>query len=94
MSGGYFDYTQRKLLYDVIEPLGKFLENPPEWTNKFTPETWKRIREGYECACKAFIYIQRIDWLFEGDDGVEDFHERLKDGLDKFETEKKVPDYF
>ena len=32
---------------------------------------------------KAFVYVNRIDWLLSGDDGEETFHKRLKEDLEK-----------
>ena len=37
----------------------------------------------------AEIYAQRADWLLSGDDGEEEFHERLKEDLEGLCNESK-----
>ena len=52
----------------------------------YTPETIQEFRNGVEILKKASVYAQRIDWLISGDDGEDSFHQRLKEDLNKLET--------
>ncbi len=47
----------------------------------FSDETISRINEMIPTIKKAKIFLDRIDWLFAGDDGEESFKERLEDDL-------------
>lgn len=56
--------------------------NPPKYYD-FPPEVIEKFKEGLKVLRKAYIYAQRIDWLLSGDDGEENFLERLKEDLKK-----------
>lgn len=43
----------------------------------------EEFKKGAEIIKKAYIYMQRIDWLLSGDDGEDNFLTRLKDDLSK-----------
>ncbi len=49
----------------------------------FSEETLKEFQTGIDIIKKAYVYAQRIDWLLSGDDGEEEFHNRLKEDLNK-----------
>ena len=51
----------------------------------FSEETIKEFKKGVEYLKKAYVYAERIDYLFSGDDGEEEFHKRLKEDLAKLE---------
>jgi hypothetical protein len=50
--------------------------------SNYSNETIQEFKNGIEAVKKAYIYIQRIDWLLSGDDGEDSFHERLKENLE------------
>ena len=100
MSGGHFDYIQNRLNYDVIDEIACEIERnqvKPEWTSD---EAWARdgrrrwreatiaeFEKGMAAVKRAYVYIQRIDWLLSGDDDEDDFHRRLKEDLSKIEND-------
>ena len=47
----------------------------------YSEGTVKLIREMLPTIKKAAIYLQRIDWLFAGDDGEDNFRERVDEDL-------------
>jgi hypothetical protein len=77
MSGGTFNYQQNVLL-DIADTLSQEIKAND---GCYKPETIDAFRLGVELIEMAYIYAQRIDWLLSGDDGEDDFHERLKDEL-------------
>lgn len=52
---------------------------------EFSPEVTKRLKEGLYILRRAYVYAQRIDWLLSGDDGEEDFIERLEEELQELQ---------
>ena len=50
--------------------------------SNYSDETIQEFKNGIEAVKKAYIYIQRIDWLLSGDDGEDSFHKRLKKDLE------------
>lgn len=54
-----------------------------EYYLEYTDETISELNKGLDIIKKANIYINRIDYLFAGDDGEESFHKRLKEELNK-----------
>lgn len=91
MSGGHFQYKQWEIgnIADEVEQL--ILDNDCEELNQwgdrkgrhFSPETIEEFKRGLLILRQAHIYAQRIDWLVSGDDGENNFHNRLKNELDK-----------
>lgn len=53
----------------------------------YTEETLAEFRKAIETLKQAEVYAQRIDWLLSGDDGEENFHERLKEDLEKLKND-------
>lgn len=51
---------------------------------KWRDETIQEFRNGIEAIRKAYVYMQRIDWLLSCDDGEDTFHQRLKMDLEEF----------
>lgn len=72
---GYLSLDENE--YDYI------LENHHTIPNRynFSEETIDEMKKGLDYLRKASIYAQRIDWLISGDDGEEEFHERLIEDL-------------
>ncbi len=91
MSGGHFNYEQYRIqrIADELEQL--ILSNDRnalnEWGDPigrgYSKETITEFEVGLDYLRKAIIYAQRIDWLVSGDDGEENFHERLKNDLEE-----------
>lgn len=57
-------------------------KDPPLYHN-YRQDTIREFRKAIKCLRKAYVYVQRIDWLLSGDDGEDTFHERLKEDLEK-----------
>ena len=97
MSGGRFDYKQDGLqeISDSIEQVIHEFERGdksewgdyPKW-NFQNPQTIGEFRKAIELLKIAQIYAGRIDWLLSGDDGEENFHERLKWDIEQLEGKK------
>jgi len=49
--------------------------------SNYSDEIINEFKNGINAIRKAYVYIQRIDWLLSGDDGEESFLKRLKDDL-------------
>ena len=47
----------------------------------YNETTLSEFKKGLELLKKAYVYVQRIDWLLSDDDGEETFHERLNKEL-------------
>jgi len=58
--------------------------------SSYSDETINEFKKGLNIIKEANIYIKRIDNLLCGDDGEETFHERLKENLNKLETNDKL----
>jgi len=95
MSGGAFDYNQRRIL-DIVESIEEELARQGTTVNEsysgydsnytyptYSEEVQKEIRKGIEYLKIAYVYAQRIDWFLSGDDGEETFLSRLKEDLEK-----------
>jgi hypothetical protein len=82
MIGGYFGWKQFELqkMTDAIEQIA--LDNAREnWDEKYSSETIDELKEAIRLLRRAYIYVQRIDWLASGDDTETDFHKRLHQQL-------------
>jgi hypothetical protein len=93
MSGGYFNYIQCRIPDEVINPLKDIIhkKNDEEhYLYNFSPAVVKELKTGLDFIERANIYIQRIDWLVEGDDGEDTFLERLKEDLEQYEKVGKL----
>lgn len=56
--------------------------DPPKYYD-FPPEVIEKFKEGLKVLRQAYVYAQRIDWLLCGDDGEDNFLERLEKDLNK-----------
>lgn len=83
MSGGTFEYLQNS--YKWIEAIEKIKRHIEENPYDFTQKTLMEFQIGLDHIELAKIYLQRIDWLLAGDDGEENFHNRLQLDLEKTE---------
>lgn len=86
MSGGHFDYAQHRIT-DIADAINDVIESNDdlsldEWGGKigrgYSTEVIARFREAVQALRLAQVYAQRIDWLLSGDDGPEQFLQRLK----------------
>lgn len=69
---------KRKKLKDLIDE-----HNNSAFDTSYSDKTASLIREMLPTIKKARIYLQRIDWLFSGDDGESAFAKRTKEDLEK-----------
>ena len=94
MSGGRFDYIERRIPY-IAESIQAEIDNnntkwdgifsETEWKGeRYTKETIEEFKNGIEALRKAYVYARRIDYLLSGDDGEEAFHRRLQEELENF----------
>jgi hypothetical protein len=92
MSGGHWDYADR-FLHDAVEDIERMIEtNRDETVNQwgdiqrgrhYSDEVLARLREAVAVMRAAATYWHRIDYLVSGDDGEEQFLQRLaKDAAD------------
>ena len=82
MSGGHFDYNQY-LIGEIAEEIERVISSNKDRDYPYTPETIEQFEKAVEVLRMAKIYAQRIDWLLSCDDGQEQFHQRLKEELNK-----------
>lgn len=99
MSGGAFEYKQYKI-QDLIEDMENLLVRlDKEPIDSFECDSLKRyvddsellknkIKENIGYLKRAYIFTKRIDWFISGDDGEENFYERLKEEIEKLEYEE------
>ena len=87
MSGGYFEYQQYHIqdIIDKLEETKVKIKNDEEYYEYDRKlELLQEISNGLGYLNLATIYTQRLDWLFSGDDGEDNFFERLEEEFDKF----------
>ena len=88
MSGGTFNYYQHRIrdIYETIESHIDRQGKEGEWGGEnptFEPDVLKRLQDAIECLKKAYVYAHRVDWFLAGDDGNENFINRLDSELNK-----------
>lgn len=91
MSGGYFEYQQYHIqdIIDKLEETKVKIGNDEEYHQyDRKEELLQEISNGIDYLNLAQIYTQRLDWLFSGDDGEDNFFERLEEELEKFRGNK------
>jgi len=94
MSGGYLDYSDwdiRNLADQIDNEIDrnrstKKDEYGDDVSQHFTEKTIDRFREAVDILEKASIMVHRIDYLLEGDDSEETFHELWDEGLRPWEN--------
>jgi len=86
MSGGHFAYAQHRI-EDIASDIEQVIINNDDLTldqygyqkgRQYSPEVIARLGDAVRVLRKAYIYAQRADWLFSGDDGEDQFLARLK----------------
>ena len=73
MSGGTFDYKQNHIR-DIILQLNEIIQDPE---NAYSEELAVVLDNAMFALKAAYIYAQRLDWFFAGDDSEETMYERL-----------------
>lgn len=76
MSGGRFDYLQYRFK-EIIDQIEDEVFNDTGYSKETEAEFMKAV----ELLKLTQVYVHRIDLLLSGDDGEENFHERLKRDL-------------
>ena len=76
MSGGYFNHEQHHI-HSIVDAIERVIVS-----QTFSKETLGELEKCLQLLKKARIYVHRIDYLLEGDDGEEAFHRRLKEDLE------------
>jgi hypothetical protein len=91
MSGGRFDYKQFELqrIADDIEQFIVDSEETDDWDYKYKDETIDEFKRAVAMLRKAYIYVQRIDWLVCGDDNESTFHKRINEQLKEYDESAK-----
>ena len=96
MSGGHFNYDQYRI-DQIAEDIAQIIRNNKneeldEWGSKrgyfFPDSVIEEFKRAVYILDKAYIYVQRIDWLLSGDDGEDSFHSRLKEELSNLKERK------
>jgi hypothetical protein len=90
MSGGRFDYEQYKLqqIADDIEQ--HIVDNEDVGlAYRYKEETIDEFKRAVEMLRRAYIYVQRIDWLVSADDSESTFHKRLNQQLKVYDESTK-----
>lgn len=74
MSGGYFDYEERKL-----ETIGEKLDEAVKWAKDLdmSDRTVREFKRAKRLVEHTYAYLHRIDLLLSADDSEETFHEQL-----------------
>ena len=79
MSGGYWEYGQyqlKNIADDLIDTHKDDIELMDEQMKLNLIKTIRMVKE-------AQIHMQRLDWYLSGDDGLETYHKRLAEDLEK-----------
>jgi xanthine dehydrogenase molybdopterin-binding subunit B len=90
MSGGRFDYEQYKL-QQIADDIEQHIVDNEEvnWDYKYKDETIAEFKRAVEMLRRAYIYVQRIDWLVSADDSESTFHKRLNQQLKEYDDSTK-----
>ena len=89
MSGGHYDHAQYQIS-TIIETLLEDIRNNDsdiknEWGytvgQHYSKETVEKLILGYILLELSYTFVHRSDWLYSGDDGEENFHERLDEDI-------------
>ena len=84
MSGGTFDYNEHHISRIATEIEEVIDSNDAPTGAHLSPETIERFAQAVDLLRRAHILVHRIDYLLAGDDGEDNFHERLQHDLEKY----------
>jgi len=92
MSGGTFDH-QDWVINDIADQIEEMIESNDRtdgcgYCRGYKPETLAEFAIAVNLLRKAYVYVNRIDWLVAADDGEDTFHNRLAERLRKYEASK------
>lgn len=87
MSGGTFDYEDYRLT-DIADKIETIIDDNDLGWRQYSTDTLSEFRTAIRYLRLAAIYAHRVDWLVAGDDLEENFHERLKNDLNEYETKR------
>jgi len=79
MSGGFLEDTYR--IFDMAEHIESEILKNGRYSYEYSSNTIDKFKYAVKILKKASIYAHRIDYLLSGDDGEEEFHERLAEDL-------------
>ena len=91
MSGGAFNYKNHHIM-DIADEIERIIAqndclDRDKWGDivgrRYSAETIAEMVGGFMIMKAAAIYAHRIDWLLSGDDGEEQFIDRLNEELDE-----------
>jgi hypothetical protein len=85
MSGGAFEYKEREIkeLLDLLHTnMDVFVNECKKAEEKLDLNVLDAYTEAAIILQKAYIYLNRLDYLFSGDDDQESFLRRLKNDLE------------
>ncbi|MBR1404888.1 MAG: hypothetical protein IJ558_12020 [Treponema sp.] len=86
MSGGSLDY----FCYKFDDPIATISREIKWGKNKWSPETLLEFQNAIKYLKIAQTYSRRVEWLLSGDDGEDDFAERLKEELEALEKNPEI----
>ena len=93
MSGGTFEYKQRELL-NLVEELDTYFKiYEKEEPDEIPYEVYNKYNEAQKILRIAYIYLQRFDWLFAGDDDYESFLKRIDDDMKELNKDYITPSH-
>jgi len=79
MSGGAFDYLQRR--YEWQEAIERIEDITKENHSELRLDVIEEFKNGLRIIKEAQVYLERIDFLLSDDDGEDSFLKRLKSDL-------------
>jgi hypothetical protein len=87
MSGGTFNHQDWNI-GDIADQIDEMIYTNERldgygYCRGYSPKTLLVFRAASDLLKCARVMVHRIDWLVAGDDGEDNFHERLIDDLDK-----------
>lgn len=80
MSGGFFGYAQYKI-DQIADQISDVIQRNDQTPFPYSPATIQQLTEAVKALEIAFVYANRTDWLFSGDDSEESFEKRLQQDL-------------
>lgn len=97
MSGGYWDYIQYRFR-DIADDIQRIIDENDatevnEWGDvrgrHYKPETIAKLEQAVRHIRETEVMLQRVDYLLEGDDSEETFHERWKEDMEALDEQSK-----
>jgi hypothetical protein len=93
MSGGCFEYIQDRVKYECLDKLKKYMDDSLVNFDFNNIDDYKfmlhNLFEGFYKIAESNIWMDRLDYYLEGDDGEKTFQERLNEDLKELADNKK-----